>query len=102
LPHIRFEPEIAGPGRKPAYFPCSSKDGKIPSLQLRVGPSSSVPIASRSGSFSRVAQQLQTPALLVRETNPRNRAGGSPAMVSSQSNTAAVNCATDHDQPVIK
>jgi hypothetical protein len=28
---------------------------------------------------SRVVRLLQTPALLVRETKPRNRAGGSPA-----------------------
>jgi hypothetical protein len=38
---------------------------------------------------------LQTPALLVRETKPRDRAGGSPAKVSSQGDTAAINFATD-------
>jgi hypothetical protein len=38
---------------------------------------------------------LQTPVLLVRETKPRDRAGGSPAKVSSQGGIAAVNFATD-------
>ena len=106
---------FAGPGRQPAYFPCSSKESKQrkdvhlavgtsvaesrllppPSLKLRAGSSSSVPIASRSGSFSRVARLLQTPALLVRETKSRDRAGGSPAKASSQGGTAAVNFAAD-------
>jgi hypothetical protein len=38
---------------------------------------------------------LQTPALLVRETKTRDRAGGSPVKVSSQGDTAAINFTTD-------
>jgi len=38
---------------------------------------------------------LKTPALLVRETNPRNRAGGSPAKASLKRPTSAVSFATD-------
>jgi hypothetical protein len=38
---------------------------------------------------------LQKPALRVRRTRPRDRAGGSPAKASPQGGTAAVNFATD-------
>jgi hypothetical protein len=107
--------EFAGPGRQPGYFPCSSKESNQrkdvrlaagtsvtesrlllpPALQLRAGASSSVPLASRSGSFNRVARLLQTPALLVRETKSRDRAGGSPAKASSQGGIVKVNFTTD-------
>jgi hypothetical protein len=40
-------------------------------------------------------EKLQKPVLLVRETNPRNRAGGGPAKASSRGGAAAVNFATD-------
>jgi hypothetical protein len=38
---------------------------------------------------------LQTPALRIRETESRDRAGGSPAKVSLQGKTTAINSATD-------
>jgi hypothetical protein len=38
---------------------------------------------------------MQTPALLVRETESRDRAGGSPAKASSQGDTAKIGFATD-------
>jgi hypothetical protein len=46
-----------------------------------------------------VARLLQTPALLVRETKTRDRAGGSPAKASSQGSTAAGNFAADRRTP---
>ena len=61
-----------------------------PSLQPRAGASSSVPLASRGGLLSRVARLLQTPVQRVRETRSRDRAGGSPAKISSQGDTAAI------------
>jgi hypothetical protein len=60
---------------------------------------SPVPLATRGGSFGRVAWLLQTPALLVRETTLRDRAGGSPAKASLQGGTEAVNFATDRRTP---
>ena len=85
---------FAGPGRQSGYFPCSPKESHqrkdvrltagtpvaerrlllSPPLQLRAGASSSVPIASRSGSFSSGGRLSQTPALLGRETRSRDRA----------------------------
>jgi hypothetical protein len=42
-----------------------------------------------------VLRLLQIPALRVRETKTRDRAGGSPAKASSQGGTAAINSAVD-------
>jgi hypothetical protein len=54
-----------------------------------------VPTCEPKWSIQQGARLLQTPALLVRKTKSRDRAGGSPAKASSKGDTASVNFATD-------